>query len=160
MASITIAGRDNDSTVQGMIGRCHLVHRAGTLAELRAVLDGLPDGTGPVALDLVGHSTRPARMLRLDQTVIDMFDAKVDAFFRQLVADRVLARLGVTSLRLLGCSTATLPPGQRTMQRLARVLGVAVYGTTKPIMKSHYTHDGFNAAFGHLLVESAQLPLG
>lgn len=156
MPSITIAGRDNDSTVQGMIDRCREVHRAGTLDELRAVLDGLPEGTG-ASLDLVGHSTRAARLLRLDQTVIDMFDIKVASFFQQLADDGVLARIGVVSLRLLGCSTASQPPGQRTIQRLARVLELPVYGTTKPIMKSHYTAEGFNPAFVQLLVESAQL---
>lgn len=153
---ITIAGRDNDSTVQGMIDRCREVHRAGTLDELRAVLEGLPERRA-ASLDLVGHSTRPARLLRLDQTVIDMFDARVAAFFEQLAGDGVLARIGVVSLRLLGCSTASQPPGQRTIQRLARVLGMPVYGTTKPIMKSHYTAEGFNPAFAQLLVGSAQL---
>jgi hypothetical protein len=156
MPSITIAGRDNDSTVDGMLERCRHVHRAGSLDELRGVLEGLPASPG-ASLDLVGHSTRPARLLRLDQTVIDMFDPTIAAFFAQLAEDRVLARIGVGSLRLLGCATASQPPGQRTIRRLARVLGLPVYGTTKPIMKSHYTADGFNPAFAQLLVESAQL---
>ncbi|NVB83144.1 MAG: hypothetical protein HOV81_32520 [Kofleriaceae bacterium] len=156
MPSITIAGRDNDSTVQGMIDRCRVVHRAGTLDELRGVLEVMPATPG-ATLDLVGHSTKPARLLRLDQTVIDMFDQNVSVFFQRLADDGVLARIGVVSLRLLGCETASRPPGKRTIQRLARVLRLPVYGTTKPIMKSHYTAEGFNPAFAHLLRESAQL---
>ena len=136
MPSINIAGRDNDSTVQGMIDRCREVHRAATLDELRAVLEGLPERTG-ASLDLVGHSTRPARLLRLDQTVIDMFDAKVTTFFEQLAADGVLARIGVGSLRLLGCSTASQPPGQRTIQRSAEPIGEPASGTTATIQSRH-----------------------
>lgn len=135
-------------------------HVVGSLAEMRAVLESmLAHVPHPVrSLDLLGHATRDLRVVRLGREPIDMFHPGVDRFFRQLAADRLLAQLNIRALRLLGCATATTPAGQRTMQRLARLLGMPVYGTTKPLMKSHFTTTGFHPAFERTcLVEAAQL---
>jgi hypothetical protein len=59
-------------------------------------------------------------------------------------------------VRLLGCETATTPIARRTMRTLARVLGVPVYGATKRLGNGHYGARGFDDAFAHLLVESAE----
>ena len=61
-------------------------------------------------------------------------------------------------MALLGCSTAVHPTGQRTIRRMARILGVPVYGTTKFLFKSHYNCDGFDPLFTSLLLESSELP--
>ena len=135
-------------------------HVVGSLAEMRAVLESmLAHEPHPArSLDLLGHSTRDLRVVRFGRDVIDMFDREIERFFRRLAADRLLPRLDVQALRLLGCATATTPGGQRTMQRLARVLGMPVYGTTKPLMKSHFTTTGFHPAFERsCLIETSQL---
>jgi hypothetical protein len=38
------------------------------------------------------------------------------------------------------------------MSRLARTLGVPVFGTTKTLIKSHFDRHGFNPAFEHILL--------
>ena len=135
-------------------------HVVDSLADLRSVLEPLLDHAPrpTTVLDLIGHSTRDLRVVRLGRDAIDMFDPRVDRFFRRLAADRVPERLGLVAVRLLGCATATLPSGQRTMIRLARVLGVRVLGTTKVLFRSHYTSNGFNPLFERTcLVDAAQL---
>ncbi|MBV8760395.1 MAG: hypothetical protein JO257_24095 [Deltaproteobacteria bacterium] len=150
-------------TIVGPATRCFVRgphHVVGSLAEMRAVLESmLGHAPHPVRmLDLLGHATRDLRVVRLGREAIDMFDPKVAQFFVRLAADRVLPRLGIRALRLLGCATATTAAGQRTMQRLARVLGMPVYGTTKPLMKSHFATTGFHPAFERsCLVEASQL---
>ena len=134
------------------------VHRAGSLDELRAILDGQPAALAPRSLDLIGHSSRLGKLLELGATPIDMFSPPVVRFFERLAADAVLPRLGLTAVRLLGCGTAVELVGQRTMARLARTLGVPVFGTTKLLMHSHYDARGFAPVFAHLLVEAARLP--
>lgn len=151
---LTIVGRGAESVMLGP----H--HDVDSLADMRAVLEALPAREPPTArtLDLLGHSTRDLRVVRLGRDLIDMFDPAVERFFRRLAADRIPQRLDIIALRLLGCATATRPSGQRTMIRLARVLGIPVYGTTKPIMKSHFTLEGFDPTFEPTcLVEAAQL---
>jgi hypothetical protein len=58
---------------------------------------------------------------------------------------------------LLGCDAAVSPSGRRTLRLLARTLGLPVFGSVKPLMKSHYDERGFNAAFAHILVEASEV---
>jgi hypothetical protein len=131
-----------------------------SLAEVHTALKALaaaaPDGMR--TLDLIGHSTRDHSLLRLGDTAIDMMRPSVARVFQAIRQEELLQQLGVIALRLLGCSTAVLPTGQRTMQRLARTLELPVYGSLKPLMHAHYTVDGFNPKFEHVLVEASQLP--
>ena len=117
-----------------------------------------PRAHGPRTLDLIGHSTRDHHLLRIGDTAIDMFRPSVVRIFAAIRAEELLPKLGISAVRLLGCSTALTPSGQRTIQRLARTLEVPVYGSTKALMHSHYTADGFNPKFEHVLVEASQLP--
>jgi hypothetical protein len=122
---------------------------AGSLAELKSIVDV----SGGRTLDLVGHSTAGHHLLRLGRTVIDMLDPAVAQFFYEL------ARTGpaLAGLRLLGCQTAVTEAGQRTIRMLARTLRTPVWGTRVPLLDAHSTVDGFNPAFAHLLVCSAEL---
>jgi hypothetical protein len=70
----------------------------------------------------------------------------------------VLPRLGITTVRLLGCESATTPVAERTMRGLARILDVRVYGARVRLGNGHYDEHGFDEAFAHLLVEAARLP--
>src|SRR5688572_16101231 len=82
--------------------------------ELSALVERAPTGTR--TLDLIGHSTRDHHLLRIGATAIDMFRPAVAELFEVIVRDTLLPRLGITAVRLLGCSTAVFPSGQRTMR--------------------------------------------
>lgn len=86
-----------------------------------------------------------------------MLDPVVARFFRSIAADCLLPRLEVVAVRLLGCETAVSPGGKRTLRFLARTLRIPVFGTLKPLMKSHYDKLGFNPAFAHILAEASEL---
>jgi hypothetical protein len=140
----------------GRVTRCRSTVHAGSLGELHRVLDdraGAHPAPAPITLDLIGHATRGHRLLRLGRTPIDMLDRAVAAFFDDLGESGLLDRLGVVSVRLLGCETGVTPSGRRTLRMLSWVLQLPVYGTTVPLLKSHSDADGFDPRFEHLLVE-------
>jgi hypothetical protein len=127
-------------------------------ADLEVVLGGLLRAPATErTLDLIGHSTPNKSLLILGDWVIDAGSSTVTAFFRELAEQQVLARLGVTALRLLGCNTAQTGQGKATLRVLSEILGLPVYGTTEPIFVTHYAADGFRADFAHHLVEAAQV---
>jgi hypothetical protein len=140
----------------GRAARCVHLHHAGTLAELREVLHRhLDQAPAPATLDLIGHSTRHHHLLRLGGTPIDLLDRQVAAFFRDLADERLLARLRIVAVRLLGCQTAATDAGQRTLRMLSQTLRLPVFGTLTPLLKSHSNADGFDPAFSHVLVEAS-----
>jgi hypothetical protein len=142
----------------GRAPRCVTLRHAASLAELREALDRcLDDPAQPVTLDLIGHATRGHRLLRLGQTPIDMLDPHVAGFFATLARDQLLTRLHVTAVRLLGCETAVTDAGQRTLRMLSQTLRLPVFGTTKPLLKSHSNSAGFDPAFAHILIEATAL---
>ena len=142
----------------GRAARCVQLQRAGSLAELRDVLDRrLDDAVSPTTLDLIGHSTREHHLLRLGATPIDMLDPGVARFFRALAEARLLPRLQITAVRLLGCETAVTDAGQRTLRMLWHTLRLPVFGTQKPLLKSHSNAHGFDPAFAHILSEASSL---
>src|SRR5262245_31897597 len=153
--SLNIISPDAQSLFFGTVARCTVLHRAGSLADLRVLLEAsFGDSARPLTIDLIGHSTREHHLLRLGDTAIDMLDPVVARFFQSVASDHLLKRLGVAALRLLGCETAVTPSGRRTMRLLASTLGVPVFGATKRLMKSHYDKLGFNPVFAHILVEA------
>jgi hypothetical protein len=83
-----------------------------------------------------------------------MLDPQVSAFFRGLAQAGLLPRLQVAAVRLLGCETAVTDAGQRTLRMLSQTLRLPVFGTRKPLLKSHSNSAGFDPAFAHLLTEA------
>jgi hypothetical protein len=139
----------------GQAARCVKLQRAASLPELREILQRrLDEPAPPATLDLIGHSTREHHLLRLGRTPIDMLDPSVARFFHALGAARLLPRLRITAVRLLGCETAVTDGGLRTLRMLSRTLHLPVFGTTKPLLKSHSNVAGFDPAFAHILVEA------
>jgi hypothetical protein len=108
----------------------------------------------PTTLDLIGHSTSDQSLLRLGYWVIDGGKLTVTAFFRELVDCDVLGRLGVTSLRLLGCETASTAQGKATLRVLADILGIEVFGTREMLSANHYDETGFRSECEYALVSS------
>lgn len=140
----------------GPAARCVILWRAAGLADLREVLEAcLARPARPSTLDLIGHATRGHRLLRLGQTPIDMLDPHVAGFFGALAQTGLLPRLQVTAVRLLGCETAVTDAGQRTLRMLSQTLRLPVFGTRKPLLKSHSNSAGFDPAFAHLLTEAS-----
>src|SRR5438132_10872179 len=86
-----------------------------------------------------------------------MLDPYVAGFFGTLARDQLLTRLHVTAVRLLGCETAVTDAGQRTLRMLSQTLRLPVFGTTKPLLKSHSNSAGFDPAFAHILIEATAL---
>ena len=80
-----------------------------------------------------------------------MLDPQVSAFFRGLAKAGLLPRLQVTAVRPLGCETAVTEAGQRTLCILSQTLRLPVFGTRKPLLKSHSNSVGFDPAFVHIL---------
>jgi hypothetical protein len=153
---LNVVSPDAEQLFFGPVPRCGSMARAGSLAELRGVLENRADDpASPTTLDLLGHSTRGHHLLRLGDTPIDMLNPAVARFFRTLASSGLLPQLGIVGVRLLGCETAVTESGQRTLRMLARTLRLPVSGTRVPLLKSHSDHNGFNPAYAHLLAEAS-----
>lgn len=127
-------------------------------ADVERVLNMLaldPDANSPRTLDLIGHSTPDRSLLLLGDWVVDGTSSKVQSFFRGLVDEDVLARLGITAIRLLGCETAVSASGRLTLTELAEITGLEVLGTSMIIGETSYGPDGFTN--DHVLVSSDEL---
>lgn len=156
MRILNVVSPDAERLYSGPVPRCVPRARAGSLGELRAVLEQrLDEPAAPTTLDLLGHSTRGHRLLRLGDTPIDMLNPAVARFFRTLAGTGLLPRLGIVTVRLLGCETGVTESGRRTLRMLARTLHLPVAGTLAPLLKSHSDQNGFKPAYAHLLVEAS-----
>lgn len=128
------------------------------LGELSRIAELAPVSTGtPRTLDLIGHASTDG-LLRLGDWVIDGDSPRVTAFFRGLADVELLPRLGVTSVRVLGCSTGVGARARRTLRTLADLLGVEVLGTLAPIYSLHYDVDGFGDQWRFLLSRASEVP--
>src|SRR5262245_17647358 len=159
MDAVCVLSPDAEPVFRRGVARYTTVYRAGSLLELRDVLESLrgqPYG-GARSLDLLGHSTSGHHLLRLGRTPIDMLNPAVSRYFQGLAASELLPALGISAVRLLGCETAVTDAGHRTIRMLARALGMPVYGTLVPLVDRHWQGDLFNPAFAHLLVEASAL---
>lgn len=128
-----------------------------SLREARQVLDvyGAKPQQPAITVDLLGHSTRDHRLLRLGGTVIDALDPLVRRFFEEVERSQVLVAMNAVSVRLLGCETAVSPSGQRTLRMLADILGLPVFGSRKRLSRTHHTATGFNPLFESVLIRAA-----
>ncbi|HXU45577.1 MAG TPA: hypothetical protein VN783_08630 [Thermoanaerobaculia bacterium] len=127
------------------------------MREVRQALDvyGAKPTAPAITVDLLGHSTRDHRLLRMGGTVIDALDPLVKRFFEEVERSQVLRAMNAVSVRLLGCETGVSVSGQRTLRSLADILGLPVFGSRKRLSKTHHTANGFNPLFHHVLIEAA-----
>jgi hypothetical protein len=91
-------------------------------------------------LDLIGHSA--------DHCFLHIGDWIVDATAAPSFTTDIkplLQKIGITGVRLLGCSTAVTKPGWTAMQQIADALGIQVFGTTRFLSVTDFGPDGFTS---------------
>ncbi|TMQ27878.1 MAG: hypothetical protein E6J90_01480 [Deltaproteobacteria bacterium] len=108
-------------------------------------------------LDLIGHTRTAAALLALGDWLIDGDDPATVAVFCSLAEREVLPRLGVHTLRLLGCDSASTPEAQATLCRLSELLGLEVCGASQLLHAGHYETGGFGDHWRFLLVSASEL---
>jgi len=111
----------------------------------------------PKTLDLIGHSTGDTAMLSIGGWVVDATSSAVSAFFRELADQRVLPRLGVHAVRLIGSLTAETARGRLAIRALSGILGIPVWGARDLIHAGHFARDGYADARQDLLVSNREL---
>jgi len=115
------------SAVAG-VGGAHFARGRDELEQLCCEL--LARGVAASTLDLVGLTTRD-HLLAFGDWVIDGRHRRTRAMFRGLAEAEVLQRLGVTTVRIVGCNTATSDRARTSSGELADILGMPVTGTTE-----------------------------
>jgi hypothetical protein len=105
----------------------------------------------PATLDLIAHSAGDERLLKIGGWKVDGEVAAVRAFFTTLAQQRTLARLGVASVRLLGCYTASTPRARATLRTLRDILGVEVCGTTCIVDRRCFDEGGLKPYYEDIL---------
>jgi hypothetical protein len=93
-------------------------------------------------LDLVGY-TGTDKLLVFHGRAMDSRIGRVRAYFRGLADQELLPRLGVTEVRLVGCTTAVGDPARRTLALLSEILGLEVSGTTELVAARDLGPAGF-----------------
>jgi len=132
LARINVSGVDPRGPLAAVQDRIDGAGKVSSITGLYQLLADLQHA-GPCApaatLDLIGPSTGHG-LLQLGSSVIDASVPAVLDLFEWIGHERVLPRLGVRELRLIGCRTAIEPAAHDTMRRLAELVGVPVTGTT------------------------------
>ena len=114
---------------------------ASGLDDVLAVLrDRSGRGERTELVDAIGHS-RAHGFLALGTWLIDD-SPQTAASFSQLLRPSLI-ELGVRTIRLLGCSTATTERGWTAMRAITRVTGCDVLGTRRYVSQHDYGPDGF-----------------
>lgn len=97
-------------------------------------------GGRAVLLDVIGHSCSRG-FLVIGTWVVDD-SPQTAASFSELLRPS-LKQVGVSTIRLLGCSTARTERGRNAMRRIAQVTGCDVLGTRRYISRRDYAPSGF-----------------
>jgi hypothetical protein len=91
-------------------------------------------------LDVIGHS-RSTGFLAIGTWTVDDSPQTAASFSELLVPS--LRRIGVRTIRLLGCSTGIGERASRALLRISRATGCEVLGTKRMITPSDYDASGF-----------------
>jgi hypothetical protein len=93
-------------------------------------------------IDLVGL-TGTDHIVTLHGRPIDTQIGRVRAFWRELADRGTLGHLGITTMRLVGCLSATGHRARATIGALAEILQLDVIGTTELVSLADFGPDGF-----------------
>ena len=157
---LSLITRDADAVIRNIRDVISQPVMVDGRADVEEVLNRLARANGPCVLktlDLIGHSTPDRSLLVLGDWVLDGTNSTVTAFFRGLADCDVLSRIGVHSIRLLGCDTATSEVGRQTLIKLSDILEIEAFGTTRMIDSGFYDASGFRDDHRHALVSSSDV---
>lgn len=130
--------------------------RVSGLPELAVVLESLRRCDVAAAartLDLVAHADSSG-ILQFGRSRMAPGDAQLEAFVKAV--PKVLADVGFTRLRLIGCYTATGRAAQPALAYLRSKLGdVEVFGCTDFIDESNFDVDGLSSRWDILMVAAS-----
>lgn len=155
MTPITVVSDPPDNELRAIAEKVAGAVRVASLDALVPALAAMSPSDQITSLDLVGH-TRRDKLMRLGTTVIDPDDPIVSETFAGLVRGGVLDRLGIRSIRLLGCESACLR-GAEAVVGLAHRIGMRIQGSTVALMARHYDSTGFAARFEVLLIDDTRI---
>lgn len=138
---LTLVSADEDRELE-TIRQIIVTHETASNAEdiIAKLRDRASRAEHIETLDMIGHSCRPG-FLVLGTWVLD--DRPQTAATFQVAVRPFLQQLGVRTIRLLGCSTATSEPGRRAIHAIARSSGCEVLGTTRYLSARDYAPGGF-----------------
>lgn len=111
------------------------------------------NGVKTKILDLIGHSADHC-FLHIGDWIVDA--AAAPTFTTDLKP--LLQQIGVTGVRLLGCSTAVTKPGWTAMQQIAAGLGIQVFGTTRFLSVTDFGPDGFTSTNAIAKADQSPIP--
>src|SRR5262249_17392138 len=153
-ASLNIVSIGALETISEAMLRAERTVVAGSLRDLLPALEAerARPRAAPLAIDLIGHSTRDHQLPRLGAAVIAAPGLGALRTFEAIARSGILGELRTVCLRLLGCETARSPSGQRTMRILRSALGVPVLGSRTRLSRMHHGALGFDPRFGRVLV--------
>ena len=156
--SFIAARRDSElDRIHQSLARTFTVDGRGDFGEALGELLATSVPEARTTLDLIGHSVPGTSLLRLGDWVIDVAQPSVVAFFRELADHRVLERIGVEAVRLLGCDTANTDRARWTIIALSDLLGIEVFGSRGLLHAAHYERTGFADSHAYLLVSATEL---
>jgi hypothetical protein len=141
MTRLSLVGAGSDRELDAIRGVIESFESVGGLDDVMAVLhQHYRRGSRAEILDAIGHS-RSEGFLVLGTWVVDD-SSQTAATFSELLRP-LLSQLGVRTIRLLGCSTATTERGRNAIRRIAHVTGCDVLGTRRYLNKYDYGRTGF-----------------
>lgn len=164
--ALTVAPIDPDPALQITLGRIRDVALVtGALGDggLAALLDTVALGS-PGTLDLLGHTS--GGLVQLGAWRVG--DLSDPAILGWVVASgpALLAR-GISCVRVLGCGSAITPVGIAALAAYARALSerlgasrLRVYGTSQPLLASHFDAGGFKPGGPLVEVDDQRRPGG
>ncbi len=140
-------------------GRLALVEDAAGLLELlRRAVTCRPPRAGRV-LDLIGHSVTSDRFLMLGSSIIDLSKSlsvleatptPVYAAFKAIGQEKLLQKLGIKIVRLIGCRTAESERGRNTIANLSNLLRVDVDAVCDLVSANEFGPEGYLGAVANL----------
>lgn len=141
MQRLNVVSGCSDRELDELRGRLRTCHCVGGLGELLALLrEQTEQCTHADVLDLIGHS-RDEGFLVLGGWIVDD-SPQTAATFSELLRPFLLA-IGVSTIRVLGCSTATTLRAREALRRIAFATRCNVLGTRRFITNEDYAPSGF-----------------
>lgn len=141
MGRLNVVSGGDDREINSIRATVLTFDNVDDLDDLISLLRGHGErGDRVEVLDAIGHS-RSHGFLVMGTWVIDD-SPQTAATFSELLRP-LFQRLGIRTIRLLGCTTAIPERGRNAIRRIAAVTGCRVFGTKRFLSKYDYSPSGF-----------------